>query len=77
MTLIFIDMERSSRRQIVAAIHAMIDRLDSLDGDCDLEPDADSEPSLGWSSTYAIGRYDGDPRADEREEAQLEEVSHF
>lgn len=58
------------RAQIEAELERMIDLLDAIDGDPDLEPtmgfvahgfvdeaepDADFEPSLGWTSTYAHG----------------------
>jgi hypothetical protein len=46
------------RRQVEATIEALIDFLDVLDADPDLEPDADVEPSLGWSLSMAIGTAD-------------------
>lgn len=62
-----VDRERWSRRDIVNAIDALIDRLDTMDPDPDIEADDEGEPSLGWSSTYSIGRYDGRPLVDEME----------
>lgn len=38
---------RSSRQKLEAAIEAAIAALDALDGDPDLEPIEDDEPSLG------------------------------
>lgn len=46
------------RRQIEATIEALIDVLDAADGSPDLEPDADDEPSLGWSLSMAAGTSD-------------------
>jgi hypothetical protein len=37
----------SSRRRVEAAIEALLALLDDCDGDLDLEPDQDGEPSLG------------------------------
>ena len=37
---------RPDRRRIEAAIEALIDVLDTMDGDTDLEPDADHEPGI-------------------------------
>jgi hypothetical protein len=34
--------------QQAAVLSALIDALDAMDGDCDLEANADDEPWLGW-----------------------------
>jgi hypothetical protein len=34
-------------------IEAMLTYLDELDGDADLEPGADAEPSMGWPAPLA------------------------
>jgi len=61
---------RALRAEIERELERMIDLLDAIDGDPDFEPsfgsvapghvdeaepDADLEPSLGWTSTYAHG----------------------
>lgn len=51
-------MTPAVRRQIEATIEALIDVLDTADGSPDLEPDADAEPSLGWSLSMALGTDD-------------------
>ena len=60
-------MSPDLRRSIEATIEALIELLDFADGDADLEPDADGEPSLGWSLTMATGT------ADDREDASTEQ----
>lgn len=50
------------RRCLADEIEELIALLDRLHGDPDFEPDADDEPSLGWSATMALGS------ADDREE---------
>lgn len=45
----FVMVEQAAlRRRMEAAIDSMLALLDELDGDPDLEPDNDDEPSLGW-----------------------------
>ena len=46
------------RRELEATIDRLIAALNALDADPDLEPDADGEPSLGWSPTMALGTAD-------------------
>jgi hypothetical protein len=46
------------RQNIEASIERLLAMLDTLDGDPDLEPDADGEPSLGWTATMAFGSLD-------------------
>ena len=46
------------RQNIEATIERLLVLLDTLDGDPDLEPDADGEPSLGWTATMAFGSLD-------------------
>ncbi|GGE24979.1 hypothetical protein GCM10011390_50490 [Aureimonas endophytica] len=48
----------SMRRALADEIERLLRIIDALDGDPDLEPDADGEPSLGWSHTMAIGTAD-------------------
>ncbi|HWJ74680.1 MAG TPA: hypothetical protein VNX29_16075 [Kaistia sp.] len=60
------------RRRMQAAVDALIEALDALDGDADLEPANDDEPSLGWPGVGhgAAGRLDGpayDSGDDDRE----------
>lgn len=43
------------RASLEAKIEELIGLLDLLDGDADLEPDSDSEPSLGWPEAGAAG----------------------
>lgn len=51
-------MSPDLRRSIEATIEALIELLDFAGGDADQEPDADGEPSLGWSPTMALGTAD-------------------
>ncbi|WP_185982670.1 hypothetical protein [Aureimonas mangrovi] len=44
-----------TRREIELQIETLISALDAFDGDPDLEPDPDGEPSLGWTRTMAWG----------------------
>ena len=46
---------RRIRRLLGAVIEAILHYLDELDGDVDLEPAADPEPSLGWSPPAGAG----------------------
>lgn len=60
-----------ARRQIEDTIERLLALLDQADGDADLEPDNDDEPSLGW--TY---RFDGapvSPAADGGDDRELED----
>jgi hypothetical protein len=41
---LFIEVPRGARRHVERAIEALISLLDEIDGDADLEPDADDEP---------------------------------
>lgn len=52
------------RERLEAAIEAALELLDRLDGDADLEPGGDDEPSLGWTRHGALGN-----REDLEEEA--------
>lgn len=45
------------RARMEAAIEAMLAMLDELEGDVDLEPDNDDEPSLGWCDGANVHRY--------------------
>lgn len=47
-----------TRREVELQIDALIAALDTFDGDADLEPAGDDEPSLGWTKTYYLGRAD-------------------
>lgn len=38
------------RQALEALVEALIGYLDGLDGDPDMEPSSDLEPSLGWST---------------------------
>jgi hypothetical protein len=40
----FIEVPHDARRHVERAIEALISLLDEIDGDADLEPDADNEP---------------------------------
>lgn len=46
------------RHRIENAIEALIALLDASELDPDLEPHADDEPSLGWTSTMALANTD-------------------
>jgi hypothetical protein len=68
---LFVEYKPGMRRRIAAAVDALIALLDQIDGDVDLEPDADDEPSLGSGSMHnqdcwAIGG-DDDRELDEAE----------
>lgn len=43
----FIEIQPGTRRRIEQTIERLISMLDFIDGDPDLEPDNDDEPSLG------------------------------
>lgn len=63
---------RALRRRMEAAIDVLLATLDALDGESDLEPANDDEPSLGWPRVGrgAAGREDGpatDAGDDDRE----------
>lgn len=60
------------RERIEATIEAMIAMLDELDGDADLEPDTDAEPSLGWREAAAGCGCDHTMFNDEAEEDPAE-----
>jgi hypothetical protein len=71
------DLLRSAdRRRMEAAIETLIAALDALDGDSDLEPATDDEPSIGWplGASGAVAFQDTDDREldDEREFTALE-----
>jgi len=71
------DLLRSAdRRRMEAAIETLIAALDALDGDSDLEPATDDEPSIGWplGASGATAFQDSDDREldDEREFTALE-----
>lgn len=46
---------RRLRRLLSAVIEAILQYLDELDGDADLEPAADAEPSMGWAAPAGTG----------------------
>jgi hypothetical protein len=69
--------ERALRRaveraieEMLASVQAMIGAMDLIDGDADLEsgaelePDADGEPSLGWSAPLRHDLWDEMPAGD-------------
>jgi len=47
---LFIEVPRGARRHVERAIESLIDLLDQIDGDADLEPNADYEPEPGGES---------------------------
>jgi hypothetical protein len=47
-----LNIPENSRAAIAGAIEMLIDRLDALDPDSDLEPNADGEPWLGWPDEH-------------------------
>lgn len=49
---------RALRREIERQIETLLTVLDDMDGDADTEDGGDAEPSLGWSTTMAIGTAD-------------------
>lgn len=49
-------MRASVRQMLADHIERMIDLLDTLDGDADMEPDCDDEPSLAYAVYHpAVG----------------------
>ena len=56
------------RERIEARIDGLIDMLDALDGDPDLEDNADAEPSLGQPPVMIGGRLQYDLERDDGEE---------
>ena len=53
------------RKQAVEEIDRLLSFLDNLDGDTDLEPSADAEPSIGWTGMEAAyATYRGQPVED-------------
>lgn len=65
---VFLPMTPSLRSRIEATIEQLLALLDQIDGDPDLEPGADDEPSLGW--TYfrdGMSAYTCDSDGDDRE----------
>lgn len=60
-----------ARRRIEDTIEQLLALLDEADGDADLEPDNDDEPSFGWTS-----RFDGvpvSPAAEAGDDRELED----
>jgi hypothetical protein len=53
---IFLPVTSAMRARLEQTIEALVALLDEIDGDADLEPGVDDEPSLGW--TYG---FDGSP----------------
>ena len=51
-------VNQTTRRKIEEAIERLLAVLDAIDGDPEAEPDAEDEPSLGWSATGATSVYD-------------------
>lgn len=61
------------RARLEARIQELVDMLDLLDGDPDLEDEADPEPALGWSAAEAsYGRYGILCQAEEEEDDPAE-----
>ncbi|WP_416356328.1 hypothetical protein ACLNGM_20195 [Aureimonas phyllosphaerae] len=60
---------RALRREIERQIETLLAVLDDMDGDTDTEDGGDAEPSLGWSTTMAIGS--ADDREDDGRDTHL------
>ena len=60
------------RERIEAEIERLISLLDTLDGDADLEPGNDDEPSMGWS--YSFEGVPVPPAADGGDDRELDEA---
>ncbi len=54
-TAIGLPPREALRARLTQEIEERIAILDALDGDPDLEPGADAEPTLGWTRTWAVG----------------------
>ncbi len=52
----FLTIDRRDRAAIVTTIERLINMLDDMEGDPDLEPDADGEPSLGWPDARGLSQ---------------------
>lgn len=66
---VYLPITPAMRARLEATIEALVALLDEIDGDADLEPDEDAEPSLGWNYRFdgtpvQVGR---DDRGDDRE----------
>lgn len=57
---VFLPVTRAMRMRIEATIEQLVGLLDEIDGDADLEPANDDEPSLGWTNAggYSLGPAD-------------------
>lgn len=64
-------MRPDDRRAIAGAVDRLIALLDALDGDADLEPDSDDEPSLGW--TYSFAGVPVSPAAEAGDDREMED----
>lgn len=60
------------RASLEAKIEELIALLDLLDGDADLEPDNDNEPSLGWSDMESRYGCQADPHGEDDRELEDE-----
>lgn len=65
---IYLPITPAMRARLEATIDALVELLDAVDGEPDLEPDADAEPWLGWHYTDDGETIAAGPAGDDRED---------